>query len=107
MALLNREWMTTNDQDENITLAALLGGVWPKNPFMIELARKTLANLREFLDKVDDFVNAKDTLRALTAPARSKMEQLEDQSRKGTLKRNWEGGLNVKKGPVLQREHFA
>ncbi|XP_041017961.1 uncharacterized protein LOC121260184 [Juglans microcarpa x Juglans regia] len=25
----NKECMTTNDQDENITLAALLGDVWP------------------------------------------------------------------------------
>lgn len=32
----NREQMTTNDKDKKITLAALLGEIWPKNSFMIE-----------------------------------------------------------------------
>lgn len=67
--------MTTNDQDEKITLAALLGGIWPKNPFMDELARKTPTTLREFMDWADEFINAEDTLKALTAPQRFEMEQ--------------------------------
>lgn len=41
---------TTNNQDEKITLVALLDGIWPRNPFMTELARKTLATLREFMN---------------------------------------------------------
>lgn len=41
---------TTDDQDEKITLAALLDCIWPQNPFMAEMARKTPATLREFMD---------------------------------------------------------
>lgn len=42
-------------------LATLLGGIWPRSPFMTKLARKTPSNLREFMDKADDFINAKET----------------------------------------------
>ncbi|XP_042972962.1 uncharacterized protein LOC122304763 [Carya illinoinensis] len=42
---LNKESMTTNDQDEKIMLAALLGGIWPRSSFMAELARKTPSTL--------------------------------------------------------------
>ncbi|XP_040994249.1 uncharacterized protein LOC121240778 [Juglans microcarpa x Juglans regia] len=45
--------MTTYDQDENIMLATLLGGVWPRSPFMEEIARKTPSTLREFMDRAD------------------------------------------------------
>ncbi|XP_041027035.1 uncharacterized protein LOC121267253 [Juglans microcarpa x Juglans regia] len=58
----NKERMTTDDQDEKITLAALLGGVWPRNLFMKEIARKTPTSLREFMDRADGFINAEDTL---------------------------------------------
>lgn len=66
--------MTMNYQDENIALAALLGGIWPINPFMIEIARKTPKMLRDFMDQDDGFNNTKDTLRALTAPRRTELE---------------------------------
>ncbi|KAF5458728.1 hypothetical protein F2P56_022738 [Juglans regia] len=46
----NKERLTTNDQDEKITLAALLGGIWPRSPLMVELARRTPSTLREFMD---------------------------------------------------------
>ncbi|XP_041017884.1 cysteine-rich receptor-like protein kinase 15 [Juglans microcarpa x Juglans regia] len=57
-----KECMTTDDQDEKITLAALLERVWPRSQFMAELARKTLVALREFMDQVDNFINAMNTL---------------------------------------------
>ncbi|KAF5450076.1 hypothetical protein F2P56_030455 [Juglans regia] len=47
----NKERMTTDDQDENITLAALLGGVWPRSSFMAEIAKKTPSTLREFMGR--------------------------------------------------------
>ncbi|KAF5445206.1 hypothetical protein F2P56_034273 [Juglans regia] len=62
----NKERMTANDQDEKFMMAALLGGIWPRSPFMTELARKTPSTLIEFMDWADDFVNAKETLIALT-----------------------------------------
>ncbi|XP_042958112.1 uncharacterized protein LOC122293660 [Carya illinoinensis] len=58
----NIERLTTKDQDEKITLAALLGGIWPRNPFMAKLARRTPSTLREFKDRANDFVNVEDTL---------------------------------------------
>ncbi|KAF5468932.1 hypothetical protein F2P56_013040 [Juglans regia] len=64
----DRECITTYDQDEKITLAALLGGIWPCNPFMTEIAQRTPTLLREFMDHADGFINAEDMLLALTAP---------------------------------------
>lgn len=60
--------MTTDYQDEKITLAALLGGIWPRNPFMAEIALQTPTTLRELMDRADGFINVEDTLEALTAP---------------------------------------
>ncbi|XP_042962533.1 uncharacterized protein LOC122296802 [Carya illinoinensis] len=61
----NKEMLTIDDQDKKITLATLLGGIWLCSPFMVELSGKTPTNLREFMDREDDFVNAEDTLQAL------------------------------------------
>ncbi|XP_042950273.1 uncharacterized protein LOC122282384 [Carya illinoinensis] len=68
LARFNRECLTTNDQDEKITLATLLEGIWPRSPFMAELAWRTPSALREFIDRVDNFVNTEDTLQALVDP---------------------------------------
>lgn len=46
---------------------------------MAEIARRTPTTLRAFMDRADWFINAKNTLKALTAPRRTKMEK-------------WEGG---------------
>lgn len=58
--------MSTDNQDEKITLVALLGGVWPRNLFLEEIAHRTPTTLREFMDQADGFINAKDTFEALT-----------------------------------------
>lgn len=50
LARFNKECMTTDDQDEKITLGELLGAVWHQSQFMAELARRTLATLLEFMD---------------------------------------------------------
>lgn len=41
LAQFNKECMIVEDQDERITLAALLGGVWPQSTIMVELAKST------------------------------------------------------------------
>ncbi|XP_040992588.1 uncharacterized protein LOC121239400 [Juglans microcarpa x Juglans regia] len=64
----NKERLTMDDQDEKITLAALLGGIWPWSLFMAELARRTPSTLRKFMDRAYDFVNSEDTLQALLEP---------------------------------------
>ncbi|KAF5470724.1 hypothetical protein F2P56_011221 [Juglans regia] len=42
---------------------------------MAEIARKTPTTLREFMDRVDGFINAEDMLEALIAPWQSEMER--------------------------------
>lgn len=68
LTCFNKERLMMDDQDEKITLAILLGGIWPCNPFMAELARMTPSTLREFMDMADDFVNTENTLQALADP---------------------------------------
>ncbi|KAF5447315.1 hypothetical protein F2P56_032874 [Juglans regia] len=75
LSWFNKERMKTDDQDEKITLAALLRGVWPRNPFMMKIAQKTLTTLREFMDRANGFINMKDMLQALTAPRKSDLER--------------------------------
>ncbi|XP_042973107.1 uncharacterized protein LOC122304911 [Carya illinoinensis] len=75
LSLFNKECMTIDDQDEKITLAVLLGGMWPRNPFMARIAQRTPTTLREFMDQADGFINAKDTLEILTTSRRSEMER--------------------------------
>lgn len=58
----------TYDQNKNITLTTLLGRIWPCSLFIAELAKKTPSNLREFMDRADDFINVEDTLLALVKP---------------------------------------
>lgn len=52
---------------------------------MAELAKKTPFTLREFLDRVDNFVNAENTLQALT------------NQRKGEHKIEWKANTGDKK----------
>lgn len=68
MYRLNKEQMTTNYQDEKITLVTLFGGIWHLSPLMAKIAWKTTATLRDFMDWPDDFVNVGDTFWALTTP---------------------------------------
>ncbi|XP_035545937.1 uncharacterized protein LOC118348424 [Juglans regia] len=88
----NKTKMTADDQYEKIMLAALLGGVWPRHPFMAELARKTPSILREFMDRTDDFVNAEDTLIALTT-----QQERSEWEHKGGQKKDRDGGPKAKK----------
>ncbi|XP_042944641.1 uncharacterized protein LOC122278527 [Carya illinoinensis] len=74
LSKFNKERLTTDDQDEKITLAALLGGIWPRSPFITELVRKTPSTLREFMDRADDYVNAEDMLQALLEPRKQEMK---------------------------------
>lgn len=72
LAKFNKKLMTTNDQDEKITLE---GGVWPQNLFMVELAKRTPTMLQEFMNVVG-FKYAEDTLQVLIAPIKMELEQL-------------------------------
>lgn len=67
LAHFSKEWLPTDNQDEKITLAALLGGVWPQIPFIAKLSRKTPTTLKEFMDRENKFFNAQDTFSALAS----------------------------------------
>ncbi|XP_042950228.1 uncharacterized protein LOC122282333 [Carya illinoinensis] len=54
LARFNTERMTAEDQEENINLPALLGGVWPRSTFRAELAKRISMTLREFMDQADN-----------------------------------------------------
>ncbi|KAG6692471.1 hypothetical protein I3842_10G115500 [Carya illinoinensis] len=84
LSKFNKERLTTDDQDEKITLAALLGGIWPRSPFITELVRKTPSTLREFMDRADDYVNAEDMLQALLEPRKQEMKH-DSQNYEGVL----------------------
>lgn len=62
---------------------------------MVELARKTPTTLREIMDKANDFVNADDTLRALTVLRESKMEQAERRSKETRSDKGCENELKT------------
>ncbi|XP_040990914.1 uncharacterized protein LOC121238137 [Juglans microcarpa x Juglans regia] len=81
LSWFNKECMTIDDLDEKISLATLLGGVWPQSQFMVELTRRTPVTLREFIDQADNFINAKDTLQALTEPRKKELQRAERKAR--------------------------
>ncbi|XP_040996144.1 uncharacterized protein LOC121242332 [Juglans microcarpa x Juglans regia] len=102
LSRFNRERMMIDDQDEKITLAALLGGIRPYNPFMIEIARRTPYPLREFMDRADGFINAEDMLRALIAPRRTEQEKANKKAVGQSSEASWES--NKKKVHETKRK---
>lgn len=50
------------DPNQQITMATLVGEICIRSLFMAKLAKKTLMTLREFMDKVNDFINIEYTL---------------------------------------------
>lgn len=101
---LNKEYMTTNDQDEKITLVALLGKVWPQSQFMVELAKRTPATLWEFMDQADNFINVEDILRALTKPRRKEPKHAD---KKGKARAKGKVHEKIKRGPHDNRREKA
>jgi hypothetical protein len=68
MSQFNKKMFTMDKPKENIVLATLLGGVWLRGSFMLKLARRIPATLREFKEKVEDFMNIEDIIQALRKP---------------------------------------
>lgn len=97
----NKERMMVDDQDEKIILAALLEGIWPRSPFIAELARKTSSTLQEFMDRADGLVNVEDTLVALTAHSKGKSER----ESRGNQKKDQEGGQKARRDPQDLRHY--
>lgn len=66
MLCFSREKLSIDDHDESLILVALLGWVWPHNFFIKALARRTPSTMQQFMDKVVEFMNAEDTIKAFT-----------------------------------------
>lgn len=50
---------------EETTYAALYQGIWTDRSLMAKLARRQRNTLLEFMDKVEEFINQEETLRAI------------------------------------------
>lgn len=61
LAWFNREQLTTEGPNGQVILAALLGGMYKRSPFMAELSKRTHSTLQDFVNKVDDFISTDDT----------------------------------------------
>lgn len=46
-----------DEKMKKIMLVAFLGGIWPRNPFMVRLVRKMPMTLQELMDKANGFFN--------------------------------------------------
>lgn len=82
MALFNEERLTIDNLDEKITFPTFLGGLWPRSPFMLELARKTSLTSREFVFWANDFVNDEDMLKISTDLRKAKLDNAKKRGRK-------------------------
>lgn len=64
MVCFNRKKLTFNNLDKNVVLLALLEGIWPRSPFKAKLAWRTSAKIQDFRSKVEEYITAKETIRA-------------------------------------------
>jgi len=53
----NQEKMYVKNSTNERVFAALYSGIWANRPLMVELARKQLTTLQEFMDKAEVFIN--------------------------------------------------
>jgi hypothetical protein len=67
MALFNREKMTVEDPTEDMVFAAIYQRISPKNPLMKKLARKQPSTLQGLMDKVEEFINHEEKLKAMAS----------------------------------------
>lgn len=85
----NNERLAVDNPDEEITMAALLGEIWLRSPFMTKLVRKTSMTLREFIDRANEFVNVDNTLKALTNPQKIEMENTDKRVKYTRKNKKW------------------
>lgn len=71
---------------------------------MAELARRTLVTLREFVDRVDNFVNPEDTLKALTDPRLPKVELADKRPKDGRSGKGCQKEVKTRKNHYMRRK---
>jgi hypothetical protein len=57
--------LVVDDPKEDLIFAALLNGILVRELLMGELARRTPTSLSKLMDKIEEFINVEETMKAL------------------------------------------
>jgi hypothetical protein len=79
----NKENLGTEGATDDFIHGALFQGILKDGPLMADLARKLLQNLHKFMDKAEEFISQKETLRALLRPEPSRALASEQEEKEG------------------------
>jgi hypothetical protein len=63
----NREKMVVEEPTEDMVYAALYQDILPEEPLMKKLARKQPSTLHGLMDKVEEYINQEETLKAMAS----------------------------------------
>jgi hypothetical protein len=73
------------DLNEGVVFSAIYNGISPDEPIERKIARRQSDNLQELLDKVEEFINEEETLKAMKlawkAPKKLEEKKKNEQSR--------------------------
>ena len=69
----------------NLILMVLLNGIHPQNSLALKMAHKPPADLQEFMEKATEFINGKESIRALTVARQATAGTLKKESPKASL----------------------
>jgi hypothetical protein len=81
MAQFNREKVTVEDPTEDMIFATIYQGISPEEPLMKKLVWKQPSSLQGLMDKVEEFINQEETLKAM-ASSRLTQETASEKKRK-------------------------
>jgi hypothetical protein len=96
MARFNREKVTVEDLTEDMIFAAIYQGISPEEPLMKKLVWKQPNTLQGLMDRVDEYINQEETLKAMTNSRLPQVTALEKKM-KELRKANEEEQRQVKK----------
>ena len=65
MIWFNTEKLKVEDPDEGVIFSAIYNGISSNEPMAWKIERRQLENLQELLDKVEEFINEEETLKAM------------------------------------------
>jgi hypothetical protein len=85
MARFNREKAMVEDPTKDMIFTAIYQGISPEEPLMKKLVRKQPSTLQGLMDKVDEFINQEETLKAMTSsglPRETALEKKRKELRK-------------------------
>ena len=81
MIQFNLEKLKVEDLTDGVKFFAIYQGISPEEPIMRKLAQRQPDNLQTLLDKVEEFINEEETLKAMKA-ARKSYRKPEEKNRK-------------------------